>query len=290
MSVAVAMTVCGGSIAPLATAAIRSIHRSLKRHQYDATLFLLHDGAEATRMIMSIWSEARAANLTRLTVREVLVDSSAPGAKLFKLCSTVRLSLPTLLPHVELAIYLDADIIVEGDLRELFGTSSQFNTTQWMALTAEDGHWYTHSRHAHQNVHQNQTKHTDFYGATGLNAGVFLANLTRWRLSAFDGFNRAFLGQGYYTPLGDQDIMNAYFSEHPDEVLVLPCKWNQRTDSSCSHQGRFAADGIYHGNRQVFTRVNSTIPPDSTYQKHVFQLLARVEGYPLDVDSEAISS
>ena len=321
----IAMTVCGDKIAPLASAAIRSIHRSTQRHQYDATLFLLHDGVEATRRIISLWSEARAASLTRLAVTDVLVNSSVPGAKLFRLCATVRLGLQRLLPQVELAIYMDADVIVQGDLREMVGLASTFNATQWMALATEDGRWYTHARHIEL---ANSTQHGPFFGDSGLNTGIFLANLTRWRRSAFDAFGQTFLEKGYSAPLGDQDIVNAYYFEHPAEVFLLPCKWNQRTDSTCSQQRHFAADGIYHGSRQLFTRANSTVSfpapqvdhgshraapwanalgpryhtappphntprddrtartdldePDDLHQKHIFQLLARVEGYPLD--------
>ena len=72
--------------------------------------------------------------------------------------------------------------------------------------------------------------------------------------------------------MGDQDLYNTWSYYNPDQVFILPCKWNRRTDSSCSSgettkasidkslsiwNGFYEfeqAGGILHGNRRVFMR------------------------------------
>ena len=56
-----------------------------------------------------------------------------------------------------------------------------------------------------------------------------------------------------YRFFGDQDVYNHLFAEK-DEVYVLPCTWNFRTDSRCNI---VTGIGILHGNRKLFHRIGS---------------------------------
>jgi UDP-xylose:glucoside alpha-1,3-xylosyltransferase len=59
-------------------------------------------------------------------------------------------------------------------------------------------------------------------------------------------------------PWFDQDVLNVYFHDHPDQFLELPCRFNYLTDH-CSTEGKqfcesAEKDGvaILHGSRGVF--------------------------------------
>eukprot|EP00966_Prymnesium_polylepis_P073187 1699545-Prymnesium_polylepis.1 len=168
-------------------------------------------------------------------------------------CLFGRLLIPEMLRALEVVVYIDVDVYVFGDLYDLvMSSTSAFSDRQWGALVSEaEGNervgWY--------NLPGNRER-TDypFVQPNGLNSGVFLLNVTRCRLSAFLNFTSTFRG---HTPLGDQDVLNAYFSHHREELHMLPCKWNRRIGSGCG--GTTAAskhghllDGILHGNRQQF--------------------------------------
>jgi hypothetical protein len=61
-----------------------------------------------------------------------------------------------------------------------------------------------------------------------------------------------------YHFFGDQDVYNHLFAEK-DEVYVLPCIWNVRSDSRCN----IVSDiGILHGNRKLFHRIASFSPTE----------------------------
>lgn len=64
------------------------------------------------------------------------------------------------------------------------------------------------------------------------------------QLSSSVRADRGYIGFG----LGDQNLLNAYLSEHPDAATVLPCQWNRRSDSGvCDDAGL----GVLHANRKV---------------------------------------
>eukprot|EP00965_Chrysotila_dentata_P182701 6032486-Pleurochrysis_carterae.AAC.1 len=48
-----------------------------------------------------------------------------------------RLQIASLLPRVELAVYVDADVYVDDDLSELRALSARFSSSQWAALADE---------------------------------------------------------------------------------------------------------------------------------------------------------
>jgi hypothetical protein len=60
---------------------------------------------------------------------------------------------------------------------------------------------------------------------------------------------------GYNLRLGDQDLLNIYFAEHPELLEIMECKYNQRIlRSRCDCcQGRMMEDSVVlHGNRGAF--------------------------------------
>ena len=155
----------------------------------------------------------------------------------------------------------------------------RFNASQWAGFAAEGGEWYTRWQHIYRlrdPTSRRRTPPTPYYEPTGLNSGIFLFNVTRWRRSAFDTAHvRAAHAADFYKRLGDQDILNAYFHSRREEVAVLPCRWNRRVDSECNGP-RYVDDGIYHGSRKRLLVYNFSAPPEQT---DVFHTLGRLEGY-----------
>ena len=102
-----------------------------------------------------------------------------------------------------------------------------------------------------------------YYGEFGLNAGVLLLSLDRIRATTFSK-DRDEIISFYYPkralPLGDQDVLNAYAHKYGQNVHVMSCNFNFRSDTACY-------DGfpvILHGNRQL--RENTTSSYSSLYR------------------------
>jgi lipopolysaccharide biosynthesis glycosyltransferase len=98
---------------------------------------------------------------------------------LFAPCSTLRLSFPTLLMDHERIIYLDTDVLVFRDIRQLWGVFRSFNqTTIWAAApdSTRIGRSYA-ARFARlfkdRDIDPNQLPHT--------NTGVLLMDLAKLR-------------------------------------------------------------------------------------------------------------
>ena len=91
-----------------------------------------------------------------------------------------------------------------------------------------------------------------FYGLYGLNSGVVLMNLTRIRKGDFQ--SRLRVAMHTFQFFGDQDVYNHLFAEK-NEVYVLPCQWNIRSDSRCAP--KYHEMGILHGNRKLFHTFNN---------------------------------
>ena len=160
----------------------------------------------------------------------------------WKPCASLPFRIPTV--HNGSGLYLDADVLINGRL--CVGVQHLEHTlvgNTWAAIAREtEGNtsWYTDSAHAKK---RNCTyEYTHFLPPTGLNSGVFYFRHTL--PPKFVGYAQSYRGPHC---LGDQDIINGYFAQYPDEVVLLPCEWNVRTDSQCRVKPM-----IIHGNRGVF--------------------------------------
>lgn len=69
------------------------------------------------------------------------------------------------------------------------------------------------------------------YGERGVNAGTMMASLAAIRASNFTAERDEIIA--HYSPLnqlplGDQDVLNIYGHDHPDQIYVMPCIFNFR--------------------------------------------------------------
>ncbi|KAI1280862.1 Glucoside xylosyltransferase 2 [Halotydeus destructor] len=170
--------------------------------------------------------------------------------KLFKPCASQRLFLPSLLPHVDSAIYIDNDVLFLSPPEQLWSQFSRMNQSHMAALAPEhedySAGWY------------NRFAKHPFVKPLGVNSGVMLMNLTRMRDFLWERFLEPVYEQ-YKLEIvwGDQDIINIIFHFHSDKLHIVPCHWNYRPDHCIYSQ---VCKTIYehgvkllHGNRDAFT-------------------------------------
>ncbi|KAG5666339.1 hypothetical protein PVAND_014374 [Polypedilum vanderplanki] len=167
--------------------------------------------------------------------------------KLFKPCASQRLFLPSLLPHVDSLIYVDCDVLFISSPHKLYNHFKSFNHDQISALALESENrntgWYTRfARHP--------------YFGLGLNSGVMLMNMTRMRKIKFEEKIEP-IYEKWKNQLvwGDQDILNIYFHNNPNEVHLMKCEYNYRPDHCMYTSNCDLSEGsvkIVHGNRGYF--------------------------------------
>lgn len=144
-------------------------------------------------------------------IEELKKKLSAVTLERFSIASTFRLLLSKIIsPAVEKIIYLDADTIVNLDIRELW------------RVELEDKPLAAIPDALPQTVPLCQDGFVKFENY--FNSGVLLMNLEKWRTDAkFLGGGVDFVGKNSRYVFADQDILNYCFSE---KYLKLPPKFN----------------------------------------------------------------
>ena len=141
----------------------------------------------------------------------------------FKLCAMSRLFIAE--EHKDLsgvAVYIDTDAVIVQDLsRALQQEAAALNGTRWCALAEQ--------RPGGRGPALSSS--FTWFGENGLNTGVMLVDLAGMRRSHLLRFVSNYSKP---TPLGDQDLLNAYFTEHPSQLSILPCEWNYTPNKPCT--------------------------------------------------------
>ena len=96
---------------------------------------------------------------------------------MFRICATARLFIHEMLPEVDAGIFLDTDIVLMDNIRNLWNFFHQFNSLQLMGMAATENYYGT-------------VNNLPSFGppGVGLNGGVALMNLTRMREMSGGGF------------------------------------------------------------------------------------------------------
>ena len=152
---------------------------------------------------------------------------------------------------MDAVLFVDSDCVFLSPPDEVFDYIYHFHPKQIMGIVAEaerKGEGFYNDAFL---VRSNYS----FYGVAGLNTGVMVLNLKEMRrlrvenhlMDIHHEFNGTFI-------VGDQDMLNIYLNRTPEQVFVLPCEYNYRTDhcqglTSCSaingvkimHASRFCA-------------------------------------------------
>ena len=95
---------------------------------------------------------------------------------MFRICATARLFIDKMLPNVDSGIFLDSDIVLMDNIKNLWNNFNKFTSAQVMGMAATE------------NVYS-RVEYIPYFGppGVGLNAGVILMNLTRMREMAGGG-------------------------------------------------------------------------------------------------------
>ena len=233
---------CGGEeVAHQSLRLVRSIYLSPTTRPIRLTV--LHDDSPAIHLhliaVVEGLSVAGMLDARRLQVRFVLSKIDPRMKSLFKLCSTARLLMARDLPDLDTVLYFDAtDVFVLGDLGEMVQVGEAMGANQWAAMAWENelpGGWYF------------EEERGPFVMPYGVNAGTGLYSLSKWRRTNFTNFALHYTGD---TTLGDQDILNAYFAQNPQQLHRLPCKWNYMVHTHCDVE--WGSIGVVHGNTKLF--------------------------------------
>ncbi|OWA50346.1 putative Glucoside xylosyltransferase 2 [Hypsibius exemplaris] len=173
---------------------------------------------------------------------------------MWKPCASQRLFLPDILASEDSIIYVDADIVFLGAVEDLWRQFEEMNETQAIAMANE--HEIGMESEAYYNRH---SKLPFFVPPLGVNSGVLLMNLTRLRSSNFTWeIIRSYTKYQQKLNFHDQDLLNIYLYEHPENFYRLNCSWNYRmshciNDTNNCHSAGTDGVRLLHGNRNAFT-------------------------------------
>ncbi|GBG95263.1 lipopolysaccharide biosynthesis glycosyltransferase [Ligilactobacillus salitolerans] len=130
-----------------------------------------------------------------------------------------RLFIADMFPQYDKGIYLDADIVVNQDIAELYRLPLE-DRLVGVVQDAFISHDPVASNYAEQAVGVNHEKY--------FNSGVLLLNLTKLRTTNFSTHFLKLMNQFHFQLIApDQDYLNAICSQ---QLLLLENKWNYQTE------------------------------------------------------------
>ena len=243
-TVHLAYSVCGSGRNKEAALSVKSAV-SMMSSDTKYKIHVYTDNDKSARVVTAIKHRLGLPNVEFATYR---VDSSEPLQHLFSLCSPNRLLIPAKLAAVGVYkyIYVDTDTLWREDPKIGYNLMDSFEPEQVVGFAQEndagEGGWYNNGL----------SPKIQFPKPTGLNAGVMFVNGGGEELT--EGFREVVHSFPYPKgafPLGDQDVINHFLSQHPNKLFRLPCKYNRRSDSYCQNPDDIQG-GIMHGNRKIF--------------------------------------
>jgi UDP-xylose:glucoside alpha-1,3-xylosyltransferase len=292
----IAIVSCGASRAPEALASMRS---ALLMTQHPLSFHIFHNADDGNEIFftkaLSSWQHQQQKQ------QQVVPQETAESAfdfflytsnlhddyaTLFAPCACQRLFLHESLPEsVERVLYVDSDTLFLADVGIMW---KEFETALQTHITDSTNHDKPmsnilaalvpeHQATSTAAYYLDQTNHPYYHDnqSIGLNSGVLLLNLRYLRAHPWNQELTDHL-QKYTLQYYDQDLMNIYFHHHPDELLVLSCDWNFRTDHCFfvkQHCSTDAGIRILHGSRGTFHA--PTTPLAKEYSVQTFQILHR---------------
>lgn len=188
---------------------------------YEYNFYVLHNGLKQTskdKVNQEILKQEKNINAS-LTFVDVTEKLEILAEKLFtrdyySKTTYYRLFIPNMFPNLDKALYLDCDIIVNGDISELYNTNLENNLVGAIPDMAV----------------QNTPVFIEYVEkALGIkadryfNAGILLMNLKEMRNSDFENKFIDLLGKYKFTVAQDQDYLNTLTK---DRVVYVDYSWN----------------------------------------------------------------
>ena len=272
----------------LFTRCLNSLTSNTKSH-VSLHLIVDHKSHKAARMIVENigWYKI---NITTYQIEDIYKMHSRTIANLQKFFSVVTMPyyskrLFYLAPFVHKIIkenrliILDTDILVLGDVTELYDEFNAFDSSQFWGVTFEQSPYYAKALRKFRVSNRNTVfgGYTKNGGIPGLNTGVLLVDIGKLVKDRFVQDN--YLTEKYYSylinrfeaqgelVLGDQDYLSLLYFEHPELFHVLGCGWNRQLCKYFKKDLEFGKEfdlyfeckeniNILHGN------CNTTIPSE----------------------------
>ena len=198
-----------------AAVAITSSLDNNKYHNIVIHLFCIDVTEENISKITSITTNFNKEIKVYHINKDTFKDFPNPGN--YSLATYLRLITCTLLPNIDKALYLDCDLVVNGDIKELWN----LDITGYGAAGVPDA-ILSH------NIIKDYIGY-DFIKEGYFNAGVLLLNLKYWKENDIQDKFFSFL-RNHNAKLNDQDAINAVLH---GKIKAIPPKWN-------CHVGYFA--------------------------------------------------
>jgi len=218
---------CDNNFAPLLAASIKSLEINSAGSQKD--IYIIDDGISSNSRLMLINSiQSKEITLKFLLVKDVVGKINIPYFNNAALPVTTffRLFVHTFIPAgTERVLYLDSDMIVIGNIAELWNIDFKGNV---IAAVQDPGiktlgcSWGGGVRNWQQLGYQSEDKY--------FNAGLLLINLNKW--NQFDVCNKALnaaVKYQKYIVYGDQYCLNAVLA---NRWLPLEPEWNHLVDNN----------------------------------------------------------
>ena len=181
-----------------------------------------------------------------------------------------RLALPNILPEIDKLIYLDADVVVMGDIKELWNQEMKDN----ILLAVEDPKYTSKNRHESLGMKKNSPY---------FNGGVLMMDLKKMRAFGLEQKVPNYVRKKFkILKYQDQDILNALFENY---WRALPLSFNAYKHLCFKHgEDEFFTytqkDILLAKNNPYIIHFNGTIKPSSynctdTRRKHYLKYLKK---------------
>ncbi|GAA4492452.1 glycosyltransferase family 8 protein [Pseudaeromonas paramecii] len=203
-----------------------------KSDKYDFSFYVLHEGLSLTaqQTLTQMVEEHPGAQIHFLDVGDYFAKMELHVHTIYNRATYYRLAIPDLLPDAKRGIYLDSDLIINGDLCELYDWDLQGKSL----AAARDVMMYSLVRTSALTNRESGSLPIRRYFSEVLGlpdpeyyyqAGVFVLDLARLReLNRLPQMMELAANQKYW--MADQDILNSLFV---GDIAILPQRWNLLT-------------------------------------------------------------
>lgn len=144
-------------------------------------------------------------------------------------CGYVRLFLPTFLPKsTHQILYLDTDIVVTGNIGEIWHNFKEKVVTKYSRpkLAAMIQNSEVFDGKLFMDVYHDHFKNIPHVPPRGVNSGVIFMNLDAMRKLHWTKKIMAIWKRMRKLLSGDQQLLNAFFHYHLNDLEMLPCNYN----------------------------------------------------------------
>ncbi|CAL8109460.1 unnamed protein product, partial [Orchesella dallaii] len=139
-------------------------------------------------------------------------------------CTYIRIFFPDVLTSIDEILYLDTDVVITGNIAEIWKTFRDMSNNEIVALSPnnepEDKNYEDIDKGNFGNIPHVLSK--------GVNAGIFYMNLLglrkfEWTTKVLDVY-RKYIEQLFY--MNDQRLINIVLHRYRDILKVMPCNYN----------------------------------------------------------------